>query len=164
MDIHQIINYIKDNNAIYKYNNYQLELIEKSYKDIQGILNKRISNIKNLIFFIFIPILLILTTLLTSGYSFVYILIVIEIAIAYFYIRNRCFKAIEIALEDFMEIKSIKEMIENPETNNILQFIIKCTYLKNDQHMVDLENIMSGLNIIIKTNKFNNEFIKYEKN
>lgn len=164
MDIHQIINYITDNNTIYKYNNYQLELIEKSYKDIQGILNKKISNIKKLIFFIFIPILLILTSLLTSGYLFVYILIVIEIAIAYFYIKHRCFKAIEITLEDFMKIKSIKEMIENPETYNMLQLIKKCTYLKNDKNMVDLENIMAGLNIIIKTNKFNNEFIKYEKN
>lgn len=160
-----IIKHIINNLDSYKYNNSQLLSITKLYEEINNKIKKGIRDrIKKPIWFIFLPVTILSIILIIQSKSLLTLPIFsITIILTYYYSKHCYFKIISMQLSEFMKLSSIKEVIDNPDTTNIFLIIEKCTsFNQKYEHIVDLDSVATGLNVIIKNNQFKNKFAEYQ--
>lgn len=159
-----IIDYIRQNLESYQYNKSQLTSVVLMQEEIKNIVDKEILNkVKKPMWFIFLPISTVLFIVMVKYNSLLSgTMLCLTMLIAYCSTKYWCFRAIRMKLSHFMELISVKAIINNTEIKNILVIIEKCTFMnQKDEHIVDLDSITTGLNIIIRHNKFNNKFSEY---
>ncbi|HDL3497555.1 TPA: hypothetical protein PW462_002538, partial [Mannheimia haemolytica] len=163
---HYIIGYVGDNLERYQYNKSQLKSIVLMHEEIKNIVDKGILNkVKKPMWFIFFPTSILLFIVMVKFNSLLSgIMLFLTMLIAYCNTKYWYFRTIRMKLSHFMELMPAKEIINNSETKNILVIIEKCTFMnQKDEHIVDLDSIATGLNIIIRYNKFNHQFSAYKQ-
>ena len=114
--------------------------------------------------FIFLPISTVLFIVMVKHNSLLSgIMLFLTMLIAYCSTKYWYFRTMK--LSHFMELISVKAIINDTEIKNIFVIIKKCTFMnEKDENIVDLDSVETGLNIIIKHNKYNLQFSEYKLN
>ena len=162
-----IVEYIVKNLEHYQYNKSQLKSIIMMHEQIKNIVDKGVLNkVKKPMWFIFLPISTVLFIVMVKHNSLLSgIMLFLTMLIAYCSTKYWYFRTIEMKLSHFMELISVKAIINDTEIKNIFVIIKKCTFMnEKDENMVDLDSVETGLNIIIKHNKYNLQFSEYKLN